>query len=85
MKLERNLDLTCLLFYNWCSWVKINLFGILHSLGFDNPQQIVHEHSRILLLNLIHSLVVNKLRQGIKTTYFSNIQHNLNNILKPCN
>jgi hypothetical protein len=27
-------------------------------LGFDNPQPPVYEHSRILLLNLVHSLVV---------------------------
>ena len=30
----------------------------LSFLAFDNPQQPVHEHSRILVLNLIHSMVV---------------------------
>lgn len=29
----------------------------LSFLAFDNPQQPVHEHSRILLLNIIHSMV----------------------------
>ena len=30
-------------------------------LGFDSPQLAVYEHSRILLLNLIYNLVVEKL------------------------
>jgi hypothetical protein len=41
-----------------------HLHSILHLvfLGFDNPHFPVHEHSRILLLNLINSLIVKRMK-----------------------